>query len=162
MILRRFTEHVKQQNWFAVWLDLVVVVAGIYIGLQADAWMSAQKDREIEREYLERLLADMDESIEAQRNDQRIFDASLAATDYVAEIQRAGTFDDVDRASTTVSSSPLALVTRVDGQLIAHPIGRGQSRENRPGDSRYRPDIRGPRGHVSLHASRRLAVRLAR
>ena len=106
MILRRFTEHVKQQNWFAVWLDLVVVVAGIYIGLQADAWMSAQKDREIEREYLERLLADMDESIEAQRNDQRIFDASLAATDYVAEIQRAGTFDDVDRASTTVSSSP--------------------------------------------------------
>lgn len=96
MILRRFTEHVKQQNWFAVWLDLVVVVAGIYIGLQADAWMSAQKDREIEREYLERLLADMDESIEAQRNDQRIFDASLAATDYVAEIQRAGTFDDVD------------------------------------------------------------------
>jgi hypothetical protein len=37
MILRRFTEHVKQQNWFPVWLDLVVVVAGIYIGLQADA-----------------------------------------------------------------------------------------------------------------------------
>lgn len=96
MILRRITRHVKRQDWFAVGLDLIVVVAGIYIGLQADAWMSSRLDRDIEREYLERLLADMEESIEAQRNDQLIFDATLAATDYIAEIQRAGTFDGVD------------------------------------------------------------------
>lgn len=37
MILRRFAEHVKGHNWFAVGLDLIVVVVGIYIGLQDDA-----------------------------------------------------------------------------------------------------------------------------
>ena len=61
MILRRFTEHVKDQNWFAVSLDLIVVVLGIYIGLQASAWMSAKQDRVLEREYLQRLVSDMEE-----------------------------------------------------------------------------------------------------
>jgi len=54
MILRRITRHVKRQDWFAVWLDLIVVVAGIYIGLQADAWMSSRLDRDIERIILPR------------------------------------------------------------------------------------------------------------
>ncbi len=96
MLLRRFTEHVRKQNWFAVALDLIVVVVGIYIGLQADAWMSLQKDRALEREYLERLLADMEESIEAQRETLAIFDNSIVATDYIAQLQRAGTFEGVD------------------------------------------------------------------
>jgi len=63
MILRRFTEHVRGQNWFAVALDLTVVVVDIYIGLQANAFMSAKQDRIHEREYLERLVTDMEESI---------------------------------------------------------------------------------------------------
>jgi len=33
MILRRFSEHVKEQNWFAVSLDVVVVIFGVYIGI---------------------------------------------------------------------------------------------------------------------------------
>ena len=67
MILRRFTEHVRNQNWFAVSLDLIVVVTGIYIGLQADAWMTVKQDRKLEVEYVERLVSDMEESIVAQR-----------------------------------------------------------------------------------------------
>jgi hypothetical protein len=57
MILRRFSEHVKNDSWLAVGVDLIVVGVGIYIGLQADAFMSAQRDRGLEREYLQRLLA---------------------------------------------------------------------------------------------------------
>ena len=33
MILRRFTEHVRSQNWFAVGLDVLVVIFGVYIGI---------------------------------------------------------------------------------------------------------------------------------
>ena len=29
MILRRITEHVKAQNWFAVAIDFVIVVVGV-------------------------------------------------------------------------------------------------------------------------------------
>ena len=34
MILRRFIQHVKEQNWVAVGLDIIVVIAGIFIGMQ--------------------------------------------------------------------------------------------------------------------------------
>ncbi|MBT8473786.1 MAG: hypothetical protein KJN99_14350 [Marinicaulis sp.] len=38
MIHRRITEHVKAQNWFAVFLDFTIVVAGILITLQITIW----------------------------------------------------------------------------------------------------------------------------
>ena len=96
MLFRRISAHLKRQDWFAVGLDLLIVVVGIYIGLQVDAWNSTRHDRVVEREYLERLLFDMEESLEAQRDSKSLFDTSIAATDYIARIQRAGTFDDVD------------------------------------------------------------------
>ncbi len=37
MILRRLSKHVKDQNWFAVALDFVIVV-GVLIGLQVNSW----------------------------------------------------------------------------------------------------------------------------
>jgi len=96
MLFRRISEHLKRQNWFAVGLDLLIVVVGIYIGLQVDAWNSARHDRVIEREYLERLLFDVEESLETQRDSKSEFDLSIDATDYIARIQRAGTFKNVD------------------------------------------------------------------
>ena len=30
MLLRRFSKHVSDQNWFAVGLDVIVVVVGIF------------------------------------------------------------------------------------------------------------------------------------
>lgn len=34
MFLRRITDHVKSQNWFAVGLELVILVLGVFIGMQ--------------------------------------------------------------------------------------------------------------------------------
>ena len=33
MLLRRFSKHVTDQNWFAVGLDVLVVIIGVYIGI---------------------------------------------------------------------------------------------------------------------------------
>jgi hypothetical protein len=38
MILRRFTKHLKDQNWFVVELDVLAVITGIYLGLQVSDW----------------------------------------------------------------------------------------------------------------------------
>jgi hypothetical protein len=38
MILRRVTLHVKSQNWFAVGIDFVIVVLGVFIGIQIGNW----------------------------------------------------------------------------------------------------------------------------
>jgi len=37
MILCRVTEHVKAQNWFAVGIDFLIVVTGVFIGIQLSA-----------------------------------------------------------------------------------------------------------------------------
>ena len=58
MLLRRLTTHVRSQNWFAVGLDFIVVVAGIFVGSQADAWNAERKDRVRERATLEQLYSD--------------------------------------------------------------------------------------------------------
>lgn len=71
MILRRVTEHVKAQNWTAIVLDFVIVVAGVFIGIQVSNWNAGRQERALERNYLERLRADFVLSIEnAEENIQ--------------------------------------------------------------------------------------------
>ncbi|MBT5185516.1 MAG: hypothetical protein HOH19_09380 [Kordiimonadaceae bacterium] len=55
MILRRFMQHVKEQSWFAVGLDVIVVIVGIFLGLQVQAWYEDQAVREQELTYLNQL-----------------------------------------------------------------------------------------------------------
>ncbi len=39
MLLHRVTEHVRAQNWTAIALDFLVVVGGIFVGLQVSNWV---------------------------------------------------------------------------------------------------------------------------
>lgn len=63
MILRRIIEHVKAQNWFAVGLDFVIVVFGVFVGLQVNNWNEARAERAKEYGYLVRLHEDLTRSI---------------------------------------------------------------------------------------------------
>ena len=58
MLLRSISSHVRSQNWLAVALDFVIVVTGIFVGLQADAWNESRKERISERAAIEQLLFD--------------------------------------------------------------------------------------------------------
>ena len=50
MLLRRITKHVTDQNWFAVFLDFLIVVLGIWVALMVSQWTQDQKDNsELER-----------------------------------------------------------------------------------------------------------------
>ncbi len=63
MILRRITEHVKAQNWTAVALDFVIVVVGVFIGIQVSNWNAARAERADELDVFGRL---MDEAAEVR------------------------------------------------------------------------------------------------
>ncbi|MEP4484813.1 MAG: hypothetical protein ABJ013_04215 [Halioglobus sp.] len=52
MILRSLTNHVKDQNWFAVWIDFAIVVVGVFIGIQVANW---NDERASKRDYLHAL-----------------------------------------------------------------------------------------------------------
>lgn len=60
MLLRRFTQHVNEQNWFAVGIDFVIVVIGVFIGIQVSAWNQARIDRQDEAIFLENLHQDIE------------------------------------------------------------------------------------------------------
>ena len=58
MILRRLTKHVRDENWFAVGLDFVIVVIGVFVGMQVSNWNDAHQTQS-ERQLVEtRLLSD--------------------------------------------------------------------------------------------------------
>ena len=59
MILRRVIEHVKAQQWTAVFLDFVIVVLGVFIGIQVSNWNAARHDAREAREYIERIQEDL-------------------------------------------------------------------------------------------------------
>ena len=45
MLLRRITQHVKEQNWFAVGIDFFIVVLGVLFALMAEQWLRAGQQR---------------------------------------------------------------------------------------------------------------------
>lgn len=59
MLLRSITKHIKDQNWFAVVLDFVIVVVGILIAFQITNWNEAQSDKRVARQYIERIQEDL-------------------------------------------------------------------------------------------------------
>ncbi len=67
MILRRVIEHVKTQNWTAVALDFVIVVVGVFIGIQVSNWNAARAERVEERQLLTRLLDETGALLEIQK-----------------------------------------------------------------------------------------------
>ncbi|MCH7805592.1 MAG: hypothetical protein IH995_00410 [Proteobacteria bacterium] len=64
MILRRLVTALRKQSWLTVVLELVVVVVGIFLGLQVDSWNDARKDRVLEQQYVASLKADFQADIE--------------------------------------------------------------------------------------------------
>jgi hypothetical protein len=59
MILRRVIEHVKTQHWTAIWIDLLIVILGVFIGTQVSNWNSERADRSAERRHLEEIAEDL-------------------------------------------------------------------------------------------------------
>ena len=59
MLLRRITKHVKDQNWFAVGIDFVIVVIGVFIGIQVANWNDAQIETRAERVLQHNIQSDM-------------------------------------------------------------------------------------------------------
>ena len=64
MILRRIREHVTHHNWFAVAVDFIIVVLGVFVGIQASNWNQARNDRQQAREYRAMLRNDLDANLE--------------------------------------------------------------------------------------------------
>ena len=59
MAIRRFREHVAKQNWFAVAVDVLIVVLGVFLGMQVNNWNEARIERGEVRAYRNQIIENL-------------------------------------------------------------------------------------------------------
>jgi hypothetical protein len=89
MILRRLIEHIEAQNWFAVGIDFVIVVAGVFMGIQVSNWNNDRVERLQEQEMLVRLHEDFTASTKGQARDVRFLEQQFSDQAVILESLRA-------------------------------------------------------------------------
>ncbi|OFW98709.1 MAG: hypothetical protein A3E78_12775 [Alphaproteobacteria bacterium RIFCSPHIGHO2_12_FULL_63_12] len=82
MILRRVIDHFRKQEWTAIAIDFLIVVMGVFIGMQVQA-LAVERDRQkSERAYLARLHGEVEQLIATRERYDRTrgkFSADLIA-----------------------------------------------------------------------------------
>ncbi|MEQ9317189.1 MAG: hypothetical protein RLN72_15150 [Henriciella sp.] len=79
MILQRLATSIRKQDWFTVLIETLIVVLGVYLGIQLGNWNAARASHQLGEDYVERLTEDL-------RRDR--YGAQLIA-DYYGEVMVA-------------------------------------------------------------------------
>lgn len=115
MILRRVISHVRNQEWTAIFLDFLIVVLGVFIGIQFSNWNDARLHELSERVYIERIREDL----LANQNDlhQRV--------SYFQQTRSHGlaTLDALDRPTDSLGVQFLIDVYQAS-QIVPRVVGR--------------------------------------
>ena len=56
MVIQRMREHITAHNWFAVAVDVAIVVVGVFLGLQANNWNAARIERSEAQAYRTQII----------------------------------------------------------------------------------------------------------
>ena len=78
MILRRIIAHFRKQEWTAIALDFLIVVVGVFIGIQVANWNETANDRKREQAVLQAMLEDI---AATSRNMQEFLDINIAGSE---------------------------------------------------------------------------------
>jgi len=98
VFLRRFVNQLTDQNWFTVVLEILVVITGIFLGLQLTDWNEERKNRIEEQSYLQRILADLDDSLQQQSHQIKRATDEIEALLYLIRHLEAGTYEEADKS----------------------------------------------------------------
>jgi hypothetical protein len=79
MIFSRVIEHVKKQHWTSVFIELVIVILGVFIGMQVNNWNEARVHRAGERAFLLQLREEIASNAEAVDYQSRYVDEVVAS-----------------------------------------------------------------------------------
>ena len=63
MILRRLSQSLQEQNWTAICIEFVLLVTGVFLGIQVANWNEQRQFRAQERELLGRLRIEIRQNI---------------------------------------------------------------------------------------------------
>ncbi len=121
MILRRLSQSLKEQNWSAIWIEFILLVIGVFLGIQVANWNQEREANLKSKVFTERLrndlrgedwtyqflitynrevLANANRAVEALEGKAAISDEALLvsayrATQYRNRNQRGSTYDEL-------------------------------------------------------------------
>jgi hypothetical protein len=150
MILRRVREHVTSHNWFAVAVDFVIVVVGVFVGIQASNWNQARLDGQQAREYRAMLRDDLEANLLTLTTRKRYYEwvrrqalAALAdlnrpsssldekflvhayqATQILPWVLKRNTYDEIQSVGATAKLGPPSLREHVANYYVSSEVTR--------------------------------------
>ena len=128
MILRRLATAFRKQDWFTVLIETLIVVFGVFIGLQVNNWNASRQDHVVARQLELALIADaniildetrekiaaMSEGLEAMES---LFDALSQKDSVLVEADVAEKLGFAFNLPSHAKRSPALLEAQSDGAL---------------------------------------------
>ncbi len=108
-VLRRLAASARRQDWFAVAVELVVVVLGIFVGLQVANWNEDRKAARLAGDYRASLAADLATDEATMRAQSEYFQVIQAyGSDALAWLDRPTPVTDASEASRLATAFMIA------------------------------------------------------
>ena len=108
MMLRRIATAVRKHDWFTVVVETLIVVLGVFLGLQVNNWNEARGERAREKAHLANLAEDIRNDIKDIDEINRVSGLRMSAMGYLLEQaggRRLPTGFDSARGRVTIESS---------------------------------------------------------
>ena len=136
MLLRRLSQSLKDQNWTAISIEFVLLVLGVFLGIQVANWNSERENRLRERTYLATLAEDIRSDVVEIDRILRVSTVRMSALNYLIrnatgqalpasfesargriEIEDAPAFDEQDPNTIGVT---LFILSNLDGNRLTY------------------------------------------
>ena len=95
MLLRQLSDNLRTQNWTAVWLDLVIVILGIFLGLQVSQWYEGRQELTQEVLVLQRLQTEFEEILAVSKSAIQFHQDEIVALEFDLGPGRSGTYIEI-------------------------------------------------------------------
>jgi hypothetical protein len=163
MILRRLSKNLQAQNWTAITIDFLIVVIGVFLGIQASNWNQARTDRAETRRLLMRIEPEIDQIISFAANTRDYYatsrqfaetafaawngDPKVSDNDFVIAAYQASQIHGLGQSQSWAAVFGADQLRNVDDDRLRIPLARlmafdVENLNSTAVASRYREDVR--------------------
>lgn len=85
---QRFSKALRERDWAGVLIETLIVVIGVFLGIEASNWNQARQDRQEERRYYAQIVVDLRRDLQSlERAEQRSLRYDRAAENVLTAIR---------------------------------------------------------------------------
>lgn len=98
MILQKFATAIRRQDWFQVIVEVLIVIVGIFLGLQVQAWYDGRSAQAEEQRVTSIFVTDLEKTIRSYDILMDIMIRQNKSTEHVIKTLEIGVLEPVDVA----------------------------------------------------------------